>query len=57
MIPKPTTIKDKTAPPTWRNLPEPLRQQVVAQLVKLLVRQISPPSQEVSDEPPSQDQR
>ncbi len=60
MSPKTEPIKDEAPPLIWPSLPEPRQQQVVAQLVKLLIRQIGQPlskrSREVSDEPASQDQ-
>jgi len=52
MNPKPTRPGH---PPTWQSLPEPLRQQVIAQIVKLLLKQIEPAKREGRDEP-SQDQ-
>jgi hypothetical protein len=58
MIANQPEVKSSPEPPAWSHLPEPIRQRVVAQLVKLLARQVrgpSPPQQsrpvrEVGDE-------
>jgi hypothetical protein len=58
MIANQPEVKFSPKPPEWSQLPEPIRQRVVAQLVKLLARQVrglsapqqSRPVREVGDE-------
>ncbi len=51
MIANQAKVKASPAPPTWSQLPEPIRQRVVAQVVKLLVRQLRAPAPPQTNRP------
>ena len=55
MIPKQSKEKLNPQAAVWHNLPQAIQQRVVAQMVKLLSKQISP-QPEGRDEPASQNQ-
>jgi hypothetical protein len=44
-------VKARPEPPVWSQLPEPIRQRVVAQLVKLLLRQLRTPAPPQTNRP------